>query len=228
MRTLMLYTAIILSGCATVKIDETSSVISKTGFIPTIGSKSTSSVGGVIFSQFSYLSKTGYRIEDGATIGVGLGRIVVSDGDFLVKAQLDGKTIFCTEKPAYIDPLMGPQAAACFIDADDDGRFESVKYRPGAVWFGKNIDTLLEYSKTESISPHKDSFKYELLYQGISKNTLKLSYREYKDDFARVAFFQDVTYDLGSTPATISFRSASIEVFEANNNQISYRVLSGF
>jgi hypothetical protein len=71
----------------------------------------------------------------------------------------------------------------------------------------------------------KDSFKQELIYNGKSQNTIKLSYREFKDDFARPAFSQGLTYDL-SEGKTIEFRGMKIEILEATNSGIKFIVKS--
>jgi hypothetical protein len=67
-------------------------------------------------------------------------------------------------------------------------------------------------------------FRQELLYNGISKKTIRMTYREYKNDMARPAFFQDLTYDLDQS-STIRFRSFKIEVLEANNSFIRFVVI---
>lgn len=127
---------------------------------------------------------------------------------------------------------------ACLLDRNNDGNFEALKVAPGAIWFEKNLDSPLPYKKIvlggqpvvmpEVVAPADDSFKYEILYQGVSRNTLKLAYREYIKDMARPAFYQDVTYDLEVKPTTISFRTVRIEISAADNNKITYRVLSSF
>lgn len=228
MRTLILLIVLAISGCTTVKVSELSTVDSKIGTVPNIGEQAVAPVGGVIYSQFRYWSKIGHRLKNDFSAGLGLGRVSVSDGDFVLKAEVENETAFCTEKLAYIDPMTGPHTTACFVDADNDGKFERLKAAPGVIWFKSEITPPLAYEKSELVIPRNDSFKYELLYQGISKGSLKLSYREYINDFARPAFFQDVTYDLDSTPTTITFRTVRLEVLSANNNQISYRVLSSF
>ncbi len=71
----------------------------------------------------------------------------------------------------------------------------------------------------------KGSFKQELIYNGKSQNTIKLSYREFKDDFARPAFTQELSYDL-SEGKIIGFRGMKIEVLEATNSVIKFIVRS--
>jgi hypothetical protein len=71
----------------------------------------------------------------------------------------------------------------------------------------------------------KGSFKQELLYNGKSQTTIKLSYREFNDDFARAAFTQELSYDL-SEGSTIGFRGMKIDVIEATNSAIKFIIKS--
>lgn len=71
----------------------------------------------------------------------------------------------------------------------------------------------------------KGRFSAELLYSGMSGSTIRLMYREYTDDMARPAYAQELRYDLNESK-TINFKSLSIEVLEAGNSKIRYRVLS--
>lgn len=69
------------------------------------------------------------------------------------------------------------------------------------------------------------SFKQELIYNGKSKDNIKLQYREYKSDLARPAFYQDLIYDL-SESKTIGFRGMIVEIIEATNSYIKFIVKS--
>lgn len=68
------------------------------------------------------------------------------------------------------------------------------------------------------------SMRQEFIYNGKSGSTLKFTYREYKDDFARPAFFQDLTYDMNESN-TIGFRGMAIEVIEATNSFIKFKIV---
>ena len=71
--------------------------------------------------------------------------------------------------------------------------------------------------------------RWEILYSGFSQGTLRATYREFIHGMARSDFTQEATYDFTpGTPSTISFKGAQIEVLDANNNEIRYRVLRGF
>lgn len=220
--------AVALTGCATVKVSQPSQVSEKVGQIPALESTSEVTVGSTIFSQFRYWSKTGYRLSSPVSTGFMLGRVRADAGDFVVQAEVDGGTAYCTEKPAYSDLITPPIKPACFVDTTASGTFDTVKAAPGMVWLKTKLDSPVRYEQSELQVPRPDSKKYELLYQGISSKTLRLSYREYINDFARPAFFQDVTYDVPDLPTTITFRTVRIKLLSADNNGLRYQVLSGF
>jgi hypothetical protein len=71
------------------------------------------------------------------------------------------------------------------------------------------------------------NFRQQLIYQGRSGSSLKLSYREFTGDLARPAFSQDLTFDL-SDGAVIGAKGARVEVLEATNTSIRYRLLQPF
>lgn len=73
--------------------------------------------------------------------------------------------------------------------------------------------------------PTADSFKEELIYTGRSGSTIHISYREYKENFARPAFYQQLTYDLKDSD-TIVFRNYRMKVLEATNQYIRFKVIA--
>jgi hypothetical protein len=48
----------------------------------------------------------------------------------------------------------------------------------------------------------------------------------YVNDFARPAYFQDVSYEIAQFPTDISFRTVRISVLGADNSGIRYKILS--
>ena len=71
------------------------------------------------------------------------------------------------------------------------------------------------------------SFKQELVYNGGADDVIRFMYREFKNDMARPAFTQNLVYDLKQGNRVV-FRSVELEVVDANNTEIRYRLLSGF
>lgn len=71
------------------------------------------------------------------------------------------------------------------------------------------------------------TFQQTLIYNGRINNEIKISYRESAKGFARPAFGNDATYDTTISPI-IAYKGARIEVIQADNEKITYKVLSNF
>gem|GEM_PF-2705806 len=70
----------------------------------------------------------------------------------------------------------------------------------------------------------RGSFKAELIYTGRVGEVITISYREYVDDMARPAFYQELKYDLGRENEII-FKSLRVKVIEATNKNITFQVI---
>lgn len=70
-------------------------------------------------------------------------------------------------------------------------------------------------------------FQQTLIYNGRIGNRINVAYREFSQSRARPAFANDVEYDLNAS-RTISYRGAQIEILDADNNSIRYRVIRNF
>jgi hypothetical protein len=71
----------------------------------------------------------------------------------------------------------------------------------------------------------KGSFMAQLIFSGITGNTLRAVYREYSNDMARPAFTTELQYNLDESKV-IAYKSIKIEVLKATNNSLEYKVLS--
>lgn len=84
-----------------------------------------------------------------------------------------------------------------------------------------------QIARTRIVDLDAPNFRQELIYNGRSGQTVKFLYREASGDYARPAFSQDVQYDLNDGNV-IGFKGARIEIVEATNTRLKYRVLSSF
>lgn len=66
-----------------------------------------------------------------------------------------------------------------------------------------------------------------LIYSGKIGNKVNIAYREFTADIARASFNNSVEYDL-SESMTIGYKGAEIEIIEANNRLIKYKVIRNF
>ncbi|HEV7815747.1 MAG TPA: hypothetical protein VGP06_11695 [Janthinobacterium sp.] len=93
---------------------------------------------------------------------------------------------------------------------------------------GKESCVTLEYTLDSVISnPSAKEFQQTLLYSGKVGNRVTLSYREFFGKQAMPAFTNSVDYDL-SESQILGYKGARIEVIQATNAEITYKLLSGF
>lgn len=71
------------------------------------------------------------------------------------------------------------------------------------------------------------NFRQELIYGGRVGSQIKVTYREFSGDMIRPGFTQEAQYDLASD-STIGFKGVRVEVIEATNTRLTYRVLKSF
>lgn len=72
-----------------------------------------------------------------------------------------------------------------------------------------------------------NSFQQTLIYSGKVGNKINIGYREFSSSYARPAFNNDVEYDL-SESKMIGYKGCQIEVIEATNEYIKYKVIRNF
>ena len=73
----------------------------------------------------------------------------------------------------------------------------------------------------------ENSFQQTLIYSGKVGNKINISYREFSGNLARPAFNNDVEYDLNQSKQ-IGYKGALLEVLDANNQSITYKILKNF
>jgi hypothetical protein len=87
----------------------------------------------------------------------------------------------------------------------------------------------IDYVKKDYVNYDKCSscFRKEFIFNGKSENNLKFIYREYSDNMLRPAFTQELQYDLRDGNI-IGFKGLRIEVINANNTSIRYKIIKYF
>jgi hypothetical protein len=84
-----------------------------------------------------------------------------------------------------------------------------------------------DFERTKQAIARAAAFQQALIYSGRVGDKIKVGYRESSNNFARPAFNNDVEYDLGES-RVIGYKGARIEVLEATNEYIKYRVIRNF
>lgn len=96
-----------------------------------------------------------------------------------------------------------------------------------SVLGGKACADGVNFSRIKRPSLQSAGFQQVLLYSGRIGNRVNIGYREFSNNRARPAFNNDVEYDLTESK-TIGYKGAEIEIFEATNRYIRYKVLRNF
>jgi len=90
---------------------------------------------------------------------------------------------------------------------------------------GSDERTGFEFVKRPLVS--EDSVQRTLIYSGRVGNKINIGYREFSGNYARPAFNNSVEYDLAESNK-IGYKGALLEVIEATNQSIKYKVISNF
>lgn len=101
--------------------------------------------------------------------------------------------------------------------------------RRGRSWHTpESIGTRAFLPEPVVVDVRQAPIKWELIYSGRSGDEVALAYREYMSlqggTFARPDFYQDLKYDLRVSRHVV-FRSTEIEILEASNAGVKFRVL---
>jgi len=83
------------------------------------------------------------------------------------------------------------------------------------------------YERKTEIRKNSNSVEQQLIYSGRVGDTIKIGYREFRDNLARPAFSNEAEYDLSSSRA-IGYKGAKLRVIKADNSSITYKVVRGF
>lgn len=84
-----------------------------------------------------------------------------------------------------------------------------------------------EFQRTQRTLATDNAFQQTLIYSGRIGGEIHIGYREFSGNVARPAFSNDVRYDM-DVSMEIAYRGAIIEIIEATNTHITYRVVRNF
>jgi len=95
--------------------------------------------------------------------------------------------------------------------------------------YNMNVDCKagLNFKKQNWTTADANSFQQTLLYNGKVGSKVNIGYREFSGDMARPAFNNAVEYDLNDS-SEIGYKGALLDIIEANNRMIKYKVLKNF
>jgi len=216
---LLLFITTALVGCATVyNIPQYSSVFTtKKGSSPELEDTSSVYVGSSIYTEFNYTVIPTIKLKQELKNG---------EIDFPANSQL----MALRENNRIIYTSSSLNLGDYLADFNNDNHIDHIKTKENILKDWSVLKNPVSYVDGKSIkSKSSKGYQFQLLYEGKSKNSIKILYREYKDNLARPAFTQKVDYDLKENDNTeIVFKGAKIIVIAATSNKLTYKVIQGF
>lgn len=191
------------------------------------GAIQTQFTGGTIYSQIDARVTPGFYAEDDISLPssafVNMSKIIKGT-KLSAEYEYDNGSLFC--RPEY--PILNNAALyasnVCLV-VEKSGTVRGFVYCH-IPHYPTDHDEFKDVHLKNIQIFSKGSVQKELIYNGKSGSTIKLMYREYVDDLARPSFFQDLSYDL-SESKMISYKNVTIEIVEATNTVIRFKILKG-
>lgn len=185
---------------------------------PAIGEESTVGAGGDVYSFMRIYTIDGARIDVDTKAGDWLAEQAVPAGTMLVPVETTKKYKGCVPFSGTFEPS-GP----CFIDDDGDGRFD--RHSRDQVVIFRKLKQPVPYTIVPVSIARADSFKRTILYQGATADSVRFSYREFKDDMARPAFTEELTIPREAFPTMARVKNLQIELLGVSGMGLRYRIV---
>lgn len=203
------FVLIALAGCKSKPIVQTYSLQT----LPAVGTIATAGIGERLLIQGDARTVDGIVIPIDATIG----DFVVQKGTYPIGAKND-------EYRTFVSVEMTKQGRQ--VKRGQLHLFEKDK-ETKILCVSRKVCAEVNYTIGESTNYSPSTMQQTLLYSGKIGSKITLSYREFKNEFARSAFSNDVAYDLTES-TVLGYKGARLEVIKATNTEITYKVIAGF
>ena len=211
-----------LTGCATPDFNYVPKMRSLSE--PPLGEVVTAYVGDSMVRQGTYTEHEAIKVSEELKLGL-FDEYTVSKGYFLKRGQNKNYE-------TYTSP-MTPDAGTITVAPLSDPVIAIIVHHGSSKLCALTVlgatDCIVtdSFERTNYERATRDTFQQTLIYSGRIGDKINVGYREFSSDYARPAFNNDVEYDL-SDSAIIGYKGASIEVLEATNQFIKYKLLANF
>lgn len=216
----MISVALALAGCASPKFNYAAKVTAISE--PPLNTTQTSSVGDVLLRQGKYKEHDALYLPTKGDVSWAYSLLA---GYYLKHGEDESAEYYL---PSKGDDAGGVDKAALAdpwksVMAKKDGKTLCVV----TVFNATSCDDKVNFERTKKPVLTIDSFQQTLIYSGKVGNKINIGYRESSGNLARPAFSNNVEYDL-SESSTIGYKGAQLEILEATNQYIKYRVIRNF
>lgn len=220
---------VLVTGCATAPAVNPPDV----QFVdhPSLNTEATAEIGETLVAKGKLYVFDGLELLERITDN-GFAREYIVEPHAMRLERIDpqGNQYFAPSYDAYYvnDKTFGVRARPTnpYLIRKPDGTLELQGYYD-LTTAGKISPAAPRYKAGKIMDRKQPNFRQELIYSGRLGSQIKLTYREFSDDFIRPGFTQEAQYDL-STDQTVGFKGVRIQILEANNTRLRYKVLRSF
>lgn len=189
---------------------------------PTVGVETTSAVGETVYEKSHYTSMPAYealRPFQGKNI---FAYVVINAGDVFMPVKSSSALKAC--RSPSIDMFRQGLYNACLYDDDLNGVFD--RFGGNEVQGGKKIlPNGIPYKNAEFVEPTPDALKQVVIFLGSTRDSVRLSYREFVNDMARPAFTEEYTFPIsGAYPQVIAFKGVRMTLSGIDGEGMHYRI----
>ncbi|MDE4771806.1 hypothetical protein PXW82_00500 [Klebsiella pneumoniae] len=214
--------AVLLTGCTTPArnyVPQTKQIS-----IPPLNTVTTTYVGEDMVRQGIDASIDAIHFNQAVVIG-SIGVYTIPAGDY-VKIGEDSKSEFYSN----VERTSGVVVPNRFMVNDPTQSIQLMKNGEiciVTIYGGTKCDTGKPFTKVKFQTEQQSSFQQTLIYNGKVGNKINIGYREFQGGMARAAFSNEVEYDL-SESKTIRYKGAVLDIMDANNQSITFKLTRNF
>ena len=191
--------------------------------MPVIGVEAVASVGDTVYEKSHLSVLPAYTINESFTGKNVFATVTIFPGDKFIK--ISSKSFLKACRSPSIEAFAHKLYDACLYDDDGDGTFD--RYGANEVQGGKKLPHPIAYKASEFIQATSDSVKQVVIFLGSTKDSMRLSYREFINDMARPAFTEEYTFPLAATfPQPVAFKGVKLSVTQIDGEGLHYKVIS--
>ena len=197
---------------------------------PSIGESATAEVGDSLYQEGIRTVSRRFRatLKADVTSKMDNGYVLAAREGFqddMMMRRDSGTPLLCfiTKNTGIIGFFGDKNVKGCLVDSNKNQTFDRAMFEQFDAYFSLSNPVPYEIQVTDTVSESPDDFYVEVLYQGMSKGEVKISYREFSHGIARPAFTQDVSYELASDgTGVIGFKGLRIKVLKATGHDLQY------
>lgn len=224
---------VLATGCAIPKYNYQPAAIDISE--PSIDSVTTAYVGDSLLHQENYMEYDAIYVPFDVEIGVGIPHapyaFLVRKGFYLKEGEDEDVALYVPSKTEDGGEIIDVVPLHRFLDPPKGVLAYETKYELCVVKEFLQIKTWCKsgatYSETKKSLTGTDSFQQTLIYSGKLGSKIDIGYREVSNDLTRSVFNKRLEHDLTES-TIIDYRGARIEVIEATDEFIKYRVMRNF